>query len=49
MWLNNFTHEVKHTTPGLGRDCVLSLGWRVGLQYEVALSPVVLDLQGASE
>ena len=44
MWLNNFTHEVKHTASGLGRDCVLSLGWRVGLRFEVALSSVVLDL-----
>lgn len=43
MWLNNLTHEVKHTTLGLGRDYVLSLEGRVGLHYEVVLSPVVRD------
>lgn len=25
MWLNKLSHELRHTTPGLGRNCVLSL------------------------
>lgn len=29
MWLNKLSHELRHTTPGLGRDYVLSLGDRL--------------------